>query len=126
MNLTVFIPISALILLGAAEADAKCKFTYSDDIRLNTVDAEMIGKGLRVSTYDDQDPTISVKGDRVQLAFLPKELHDGRAWLDPPYFVIQVEGCGKGTVRSGFVAWDVFAGVRKQLPGEDRQPGYRH
>lgn len=125
-TLQAIVILSAVFLLGTAEADARCRFSYSDNVRVNIVDMQMIGKQLHPSAWNDHDPMIILKGDTVELAFLPKEPDDGSTLLDPPYFVVLIEGCGRGEVRSGFVAWDVLAGVRKPLPGEDQQPGYLH
>ncbi len=120
----VLVSLSLVVLLGFTDAQAKCSFIYTEDIRHNIVDVEINRKQL--PQYDDQDPVINIKGDTVRLSFMPKPLKDGRSWLDPPYFVVVVEACGKGSVRSGLQAWDVAAGVRKPLPGEDEQPGYLH
>ena len=109
-----------LALPGAAES--KCRFKYAQDFAPRLVVPETTRKlGPDLSLWDIEHPDVSVQRRTVRLLI---SMRDKARYLDPPYFVILVDHCGKGEVSSGFQAWDVALGLRQPTSEERRRRGW--
>jgi hypothetical protein len=105
---------------GAADV---CHFGDTAELQRTIVEpAERQALGSALAQWDTDKALVSLDGQTIRVVLMPRAGN----LLDPPYFVILVEACGKGRIRSGLQAWDVAVGVRKPLPGEQNQPGYLH
>jgi len=126
------LPYLALLflLLGAvtaSPASAKaCRFEYSEGFQEAVVlPAARNGLGDQLPRWNVAKPDVYIEGGRVKVlvSLLPDPAGD---FLDPPYFVILVDDCGAGAVRSGIEAWDVALGLRPPTPAELKRSGYLH
>jgi len=84
----------------------------------------MAHKPLRGYAFDDKRPVVTIEDGVVHMTFEAREPADGSSLLDPPYFVVEIQDCGKGRVFAGVQSWDVALGLREAPPTEYLQPGY--
>lgn len=107
--------------LVVTPASAKCRFKYTERVRDEIVLPEaQRALGQHLALWDVAKPFVIVRGSKVSLLIHYREVNV----LDPPEFVVVIDKCGAGAVRSGFQAWDVAIGLRRPTEAERARPDY--
>jgi hypothetical protein len=104
--------VSIATLASPALADT-CQFQHSPSFRDEIVIPELRkAVGDQLTDWRFEEPTISVVGNTVRVLIQASDA----SRLDAPIFVIEVDRCGAGDVRSGLQAWDAALGLRSSTP----------
>jgi len=107
----------------SASASDVCHFGDIAQLQRTVVEsAERHALGSALSQWDTEKALVSVDGPIVRIVLMPRNVN----LLDPPYFVILAEECGKGRLRAGLQAWDLALRLRRPVPGEKDAPEYIH
>ncbi|MFC3078920.1 hypothetical protein ACFODL_12550 [Phenylobacterium terrae] len=114
---------TGLLLAAPAQADAKCRFSYTPEFHETVVMPE-VRRALEgeLRDWDTASPTHSVRGRTVRVIVRMSERR--LDIIDPPHFVVEIGNCGKGRVRAGLQEWDVALGMRRPTREERSRPGY--